>query len=117
MLDEAEAVQEVAQEAPDRRVMVVDGDARARHEIGAVCGQDGFEVVEVGSGQEALASFAEVDPALVLLEVTLPDMSGFDVCRELRRLGVDVPIILVSARAEEIDVVVGLEIGADDYVT
>jgi two-component system response regulator RegX3 len=113
MLDELDN----APEALERRILVVDGDVRARREIGAACEQDGFQVVEAASGQEALARFAQLDPTVVLLEVGLPDMSGFDVCRDLRRQGVDVPIILISSRSEEIDVVVGLEIGADDYVT
>jgi DNA-binding response OmpR family regulator len=100
-----------------RRVLIVDPDSRLRAEVGAACRQDGFEVVEATTGQEALTRAAETRPTTILLEVNLPDMSGFDVCRELRRLGDDVPIILISARADEIDVVVGLEIGADDYVT
>jgi DNA-binding response OmpR family regulator len=102
---------------PERRLLIADPDSRLRAEIGEACRQDGFEVVEAATGQEAMATFAEARPCAVLLEVNLPDMSGFDVCRELRRQGDDVPIILVSARSEEIDVVVGLEIGADDYVT
>jgi DNA-binding response OmpR family regulator len=104
-------------DSPARRVLIADPDSRLRAEVGAACRQDGFEVVEAATGQEALARAAEARPTAILLEVSLPDMSGFDVCRELRRLGDDVPIILISARAEEIDVVVGLEIGADDYVT
>jgi len=104
-------------DGPVRRVLIADPDSRLRADIAAACLQDGFEVVEATTGQEALASAAEARPTAILLEVSLPDMSGFDVCRELRRLGDDVPIILISARADEIDVVVGLEIGADDYVT
>ncbi|TMC05835.1 MAG: response regulator transcription factor [Chloroflexi bacterium] len=104
-------------ELAPRRVLVADPDSRLRAEISAACRQDGFEVVEAGNGQEALTRAAESRPTAILLEVSLPDMSGFDVCRELRRQNDDVPIILISARAEEIDVVVGLEIGADDYVT
>jgi DNA-binding response OmpR family regulator len=102
---------------PERRLLIADPDSRLRAEIGEACRQDGFEVVEATTGQEAISTFAETRPCAVLLEVNLPDMSGFDVCRELRRQGDEVPIILVSARSEEIDVVVGLEIGADDYVT
>src|SRR5438034_6040805 len=100
-----------------RRLLVADPDSRLRAEISEFCRQDGFDVVEAATGQDAIAAFTEARPCAVLLEVTLPDMSGFDVCRELRRQGGDVPIILISARSEEIDVVVGLEIGADDYVT
>ncbi|HSR24911.1 MAG TPA: response regulator transcription factor [Candidatus Eisenbacteria bacterium] len=113
MIDRLEAgVEGVA-----RRVLIVDPDSRLRAEIGAACRQDGFDVLEAATGQEALTRAAESRPTAILLEVSLPDMSGFDVCRDLRRQGDDVPIILISARAEEIDVVVGLEIGADDYVT
>jgi DNA-binding response OmpR family regulator len=108
---------EASADGAARRVLIVDPDSRLRAEIGAACRQDGFDVVEAATGQEALARAVEMRPTAILLEVSLPDMSGFDVCRELRRLGDDVPIILISARAEEIDVVVGLEIGADDYVT
>ncbi|HEY4027147.1 MAG TPA: response regulator transcription factor [Candidatus Dormibacteraeota bacterium] len=108
---------EAGPDGAPRRVLIADPDSRLRAEIAAACRQDGFEVVEAATGQEALDKASEARPTAILLEVSLPDMPGFDVCRELRRLGDDVPIILISARAEEIDVVVGLEIGADDYVT
>ena len=103
-------------EAAGRRLLIVDPDSRLRAEMAAACREDGFEVVEASGGQEAMTRFQETRPCIVLMEVTLPDMSGFDVCRDLRRQGEDVPIILVSGRSDEIDVVVGLEIGADDYV-
>ncbi len=103
-------------EAPARRLLLVDGEAGDRREIRSACEQDGYDVVDCETGQEALARFEEHRPNLVLLEVSLPDMTGFDVCRDLRKLDPTVPIILVSSRSDEIDVVVGLEIGADDYV-
>src|SRR5215472_1842428 len=99
-----------------RRVLIADPDLRLRSEIAEACRQDGFEVLEAANGQEAITRVTGTRPSAVLLEVDLPDMTGFDVCRELRRKGLEMPIILVSTRAEEIDVVVGLEIGADDYV-
>lgn len=104
------------EETPRRLVLIADPDSRLRGEIREACRRDGFEVAEAATGEEALAKFEKARPSAVLLEVKLPDMSGFDVCRELRRHG-DVPIILLSSRAEEVDVVVGLQIGADDYVT
>jgi two-component system, OmpR family, response regulator RegX3 len=78
--------------------------------------REGFRVVVARDGAEALACFDEVAPDLVLLDVMLPKMSGLDVCRALRKKS-NVPIIMVTARAGEIDTVVALEVGADDYVT
>ena len=100
-----------------RKVLVVDGDANIRRDVRAACTQDGYQVVEAESGADALRELGAAHPSLVLLEVTLPDGSGFEVCRELRKADLAVPVIMMSARADEIDVVVALEIGADDYVT
>ncbi len=79
-------------------------------------GREGFRVVVARDGQEALDRFADVRPDVVLLDIMLPRLSGVDVCRELRRRSA-VPIIMVTAKGSEIDTVVGLEVGADDYVT
>ncbi len=100
-----------------RKVLVVDADANARREIRLACVQDGYEVLEAETGAAGLRELGTAHPSLVLLEVALPDGSGFDVCRELRRTDAVVPVIMISARSDEIDVVVALEIGADDYVT
>lgn len=78
--------------------------------------REGFNVVVARDGEEALTVFAEHNPDLILLDVMLPKMSGIDVCREIRKTS-QVPIIMVTAKSEEIDTVVGLEVGADDYVT
>jgi two-component system response regulator RegX3 len=78
--------------------------------------REGFRVRFARDGSEALDLFDVVQPDLVLLDVMLPKMSGIDVCRELRRRS-QVPIIMVTAKSAEIDTVVGLEVGADDYVT
>jgi two-component system response regulator RegX3 len=78
--------------------------------------REGFVVHVARDGVEALELFGQVRPDLVLLDVMLPKLSGIDVCRELRVRGSDVPIIMVTARSAEIDTVVGLEVGADDYV-
>jgi two-component system response regulator RegX3 len=79
--------------------------------------REGFKVHIARDGVEALEVFDDVRPDLVLLDVMLPRLSGIDVCRELRARGSGVPIIMVTARGAEIDTVVGLEVGADDYVT
>ena len=78
--------------------------------------REGFRVQVAHDGAEALEQFDVVKPDLVLLDVMLPKVSGVDVCRELRRRST-VPIIMVTAKGSEIDTVVGLEVGADDYVT
>jgi two-component system response regulator RegX3 len=78
--------------------------------------REGFDVVVAVDGEQALTVFASQSPDLILLDVMLPKMSGIDVCREIRKTS-HVPIIMVTAKSEEIDTVVGLEVGADDYVT
>ena len=92
-------------------------DSATRREIKQVCEQDGYQVVEADAGSEALRQVESTRPNVVLLEVTLPDAAGFDVCRELRKVDPSVPVIMMSSRSDEIDAVVALEIGADDYMT
>ena len=76
----------------------------------------GFGVIAAADGPAALEAISEKDPDLILLDVMLPGMSGIDVCREIRKSS-SVPVIMVTAKGEEIDAVVGLEVGADDYIT
>jgi len=78
---------------------------------------EGYVVRVACDGEEALASAAESPPDLILLDLMLPRRNGLDVCRELRRRGLSIPIIMLTARSQETDKVVGLELGADDYVT
>jgi DNA-binding response OmpR family regulator len=105
----------VVAESP-RKVLVVDPDQAVRREVKSACEQDGYQVIEADSAAEALKQVEHSRPNVVLLEVTLPDGAGFDVCRELRKMDQSVPVIMMSTRSDEIDVVVALEIGADDYV-
>jgi two-component system, OmpR family, response regulator RegX3 len=93
-------------------LLLVEDDDSIAEPLVAGLEREGFDVVRAATGKEALAA-AEAD--LVLLDLRLPDIDGFTVCRELRSRS-DVPIIVVSARGEEVDRVVGLELGADDYV-
>jgi len=79
--------------------------------------KEGFEVLKARNGEMALSAAVKQSPSLVLLDIMLPGMSGLDVCRELRHKGFEGPIIMLTAKAEEVDKVVGLEVGADDYVT
>jgi two-component system, OmpR family, response regulator VicR len=100
-----------------RQVLVVDGDASARRDVRTACEQDGYQVLEADSAAEGLRVHSSAHPSLIMLEVSLPDGSGFDMCREIRRTDPASPVIMMSTRSDEIDVVVALEIGADDYVT
>jgi len=100
-----------------RKVLVVEPDSSTRRDIKLACEQDGYQVVEADAGSEALRQIESSRPSVVLLEVTLPDAAGYDVCRELRKMDPGVPVIMMSTRSDEIDAVVALEIGADDYVT
>ncbi|MFO7589789.1 MAG: response regulator transcription factor [Acidimicrobiia bacterium] len=98
------------------RILVVDDEQSYRDALAVALEHEGFIVETAADGVEALARFDQTHPALVLLDVMLPQMSGVDVCREIRTRS-QVPIIMVTARNAEIDAVVGLEVGADDYIT
>lgn len=78
---------------------------------------EGYEVAVAADGQQGLDQAIRDNPDLIILDVMLPKVSGLDVCRHLRSKGVDLPIIMLTARGQEIDKIVGLEMGADDYVT
>ena len=98
------------------RVLVIDDEPSFTEALSLSLKREGFEVDTADDGVSALSAIAKKLPDLVLLDVMLPGMSGVDVCREIRKTST-VPIIMVTARGEEIDAVVALEVGADDYVT
>jgi DNA-binding response OmpR family regulator len=79
--------------------------------------RDGFRVQEISDGEAALEAVAKYRPALIVLDVMLPKLDGFEVCRKLRASGDQTPIIMLTARDEDIDKILGLELGADDYLT
>jgi two-component system alkaline phosphatase synthesis response regulator PhoP len=79
--------------------------------------REGYRVIEAGDGKHALETIRRDRPALVLLDIMLPEMDGLEVCRSLRAEKIQVPVIMVSARDEDIDKILGLELGADDYLT
>ena len=97
------------------RILVVDDDVALAEMIGIVLQNEGYEVVFCADGSAALTQFQENNPDLVLLDVMLPGMDGFDVCRAIRRVS-DAPIVMLTARSDTADVGTGLEAGADDYV-
>jgi DNA-binding response OmpR family regulator len=100
----------------NRRILVVDDESLIRKTVRLTCEKEGYSVDEAETGRAALEKLEQVKPDIILLDLMLPDISGFDVCRDIRRTGSRVPVIILSAKTEEIDVVVGLEIGADDYI-
>jgi DNA-binding response OmpR family regulator len=97
------------------RILVVDDEPSLRHLLKAYLTKDGFEVVEAGTGQQALSLLRSGDVDLALIDIMLPELDGFEVVRRIRAHS-SVPIILVTARGEETMRVTGLELGADDYV-
>jgi DNA-binding response OmpR family regulator len=98
------------------RVLLVEDDDRVRAVLGLALEDEGYEVAQTASAEEALGTFAEVDPDVMLVDLMLGGMSGFDCIREVRRTS-DIPIVVVSARDDTHDIVAGLEVGADDYLT
>ncbi len=100
----------------DKTILIVEDEQAIADSIAFALGREGFTPRHVTLGEQALAAARDVAPALVILDVGLPDISGLDVCRRLRQFS-EVPVIFLTARSDEIDRIVGLEIGADDYVT
>ena len=97
------------------RVLVVDDDAALAEMLSIVLGSEGFEPIWCARGDEAVAAFHDSEPDLVLLDLMLPGRDGVEICREIRTESV-VPIVMLTAKSDTIDVVAGLEAGADDYV-
>jgi two-component system OmpR family response regulator len=98
------------------RILIVDDEGHIREVIRVALKKAGMDVVEARDGREALVRFAADRPDLIVLDIGMPEFDGLDVCREIRKSS-DVPILFLSARDEEIDRILGLEIGGDDYVT
>jgi len=98
------------------RILTVEDDERIRTSVRLALEDEGWEVDESETGEEAIAQFTRSPTDVVLIDIMLPGIDGFEVCRSIRRQS-DVPIIMVTARADTHDVVAGLEAGADDYLT
>ena len=98
------------------KVLIVEDEVSLREPLVYLLQKEGYDVIEAGDGNTALEVFATSNPDLVLLDLMLPGLSGNEVCSAIRKVS-QVPIIMVTAKDTEIDKVVGLEIGADDYVT
>ena len=100
-----------------RHLLVVEDDTHIRLGLCDALRAENYEVSECGDGAQALPLFRQRRPDLVILDIMLPHKSGYDLCREIRASKSRVPILILSAKGQEVDKVVGLELGADDYVT
>lgn len=98
------------------KILLVDDEESIVESIEYALNQEGFEVVSAHNGQEALQRVQLEKPNLIVLDLMLPELSGLEVCRILRRERNEIPIIMLTAKGEEIDRVIGLEVGADDYL-
>ena len=100
----------------EQLILVVDDEPGMQDVVQMYLAREGFRVALAGDGETALAAVEREMPALIILDLMLPKVDGLEVCRRLRRIS-DVPIIMLTARDEDVDKIVGLELGADDYVT
>ncbi len=98
------------------KVLVAEDDRHIRHGLCEILSREGYQTIQAADGKEALALLAHEIPDFVCLDIMMPGMSGYDVCREIRRQLPSIPIVFISAKAEEIDKVIGLELGADDFI-
>jgi DNA-binding response OmpR family regulator len=99
------------------KILIVEDEPNMRLGLKDNLEFEGYEVVSADDGESGLKQILEGNFSLVLLDVMLPKMSGYDICKEVRKRGISIPIILLTAKGEEIDKVLGLELGADDYIT
>lgn len=98
-----------------KKILLVDDEARMRKIVADFLHREGYEIIEAADGVEALEMFAEQQPDLVILDVMMPRMDGWQVCREIRKTA-KTPIIMLTARSEEMDELTGFELGADEYI-
>lgn len=98
------------------RILIVEDERAVARGLEYGLKAEGFTVFRAETGNQGIEIAREENPHLILLDIRLPDLNGFDVCRELRRLGMHQPILMVTARDEEVDRILGLELGADDYI-
>lgn len=99
------------------KILIVEDDRHILTGLVDILATEGYKTVIARDGKEALAQVKDKEPDLIILDIMIPKLSGFEVCRELRKSGANIPIIILSAKAQESDKVLGLELGADDYVT
>src|SRR3989442_4646144 len=99
------------------KILIVEDDPHILLGLEEVLASDGFEVAVCNRGDAAIDAVAKHRPAMILLDVMLPGLSGYDICKQLRAKKLTTPILMLTAKGQELDKVVGLDLGADDYVT
>src|SRR5664279_4503790 len=99
------------------KILIVEDDPHILLELEEVLKSEGYETASCNRGDEAMSAVAAFQPALIVLDVMLPGASGYDICKSLRAKKIATPILMLTAKGQEIDKVVGLERGADDYMT
>jgi DNA-binding response OmpR family regulator len=98
-------------------ILIAEDDSDIRRGLVATLESEGYDVTAAANGAQAVGLLKQKPFYLIMLDVMMPKMSGFDVCRELRSIGIESPVLFLTAKGEEVDKVVGLKLGADDYVT
>jgi DNA-binding response OmpR family regulator len=98
------------------KILVAEDDPNILDGLVEIFENEGYTTLKAANGREAIDLFSTEQPDFICLDIMMPDASGYDVCREIRQHNADVPIIFISAKSEEIDKVLGLELGADDYI-
>lgn len=98
------------------KVLIIEDDLYIREGLADIIRSEGYECIVADNGSEGLLKYQQHTPQLILLDIMMPDQDGYSVCREIRKNDLDTAIIFISAKSEEIDRVLGLELGADDYI-
>jgi DNA-binding response OmpR family regulator len=99
------------------KILIVEDDPHILLGLQEILKSEGYEIASCSRGDEALAAVANFSPELIVLDVMLPGLSGYDICKQLRAKKIQCPVLMLTAKGQEIDKVIGLELGADDYVT
>lgn len=98
------------------KVLIVEDDANIRRGLEKILASEGYDVIGAPDGKQGLALFRRESPDFACLDIMMPGVNGYDLCREIRKENADLPVIFISAKSEEVDKVLGLELGADDFI-
>jgi DNA-binding response OmpR family regulator len=99
------------------KIMVAEDDPNTRTGLRKILESEGYAVVEAPDGRAALETYEQEQPDVVCLDIMMPELNGYDVCKQIRQRNETIPVLFISAKSEEIDTVIGLELGADDFIT